>query len=51
MLRCAGSAVRACQREKVAGLITLALIAPEPRHAHRGAEFTEAALTHCHRES
>ena len=25
--------------EQVAGLITLALIAPEPRHAYRGAEF------------
>src|SRR5271169_3683600 len=25
--------------EQIAGLISLALIAPEPRHAHRGAEF------------
>ena len=25
--------------EKIAGLIPLALIAPEPRHAHRGAQF------------
>src|SRR6476660_3005237 len=25
--------------EQIAGLITLALIAPEPRHAHGGAEF------------
>jgi hypothetical protein len=25
--------------EKLASLLPLALIAPEPRHAHRGAEF------------
>jgi hypothetical protein len=25
--------------EKLASLIPLALVAPEPRHAHRGAEF------------
>ena len=30
--------------EKIAGLIPLALIAPEPRHAHRGAQFPGLCL-------
>jgi hypothetical protein len=30
------------RREQIAGFIPLALIAPEPRHAHRAAEFINA---------
>ena len=30
--------------EKVAGLLPLALIAPEPRHTHRGAKFPGLCL-------
>ena len=38
--------------EKIAGLIPLALIAPEPRHAHRGAKFPGfGLLLTCYRKS